>query len=219
MRILITLFFGIVTLNLNAQSGYINRYWPINSNIGDTILFEIKSIFPIAASNGPACGSFVNSIDSLISNTYQFDLNYYLAPVTFPPNGCLRTDTIRLVTTSSGSFNLKVYWNAQGIGQTGIFNNQRYLVDSISFNVSSATGLSEYENPSINIYPNPSNDLLNLEGLNKTDFETIEIINLQGQLIRQEEVKSSIDVSNLPSGVYFLRLVGDRVYQQKFVKE
>ena len=76
-------------------------------------------------------------------------------------------------------------------------------------------------NTSINIYPNPAKDVLNIEIANNA---TIQIISLDGRLVKtianMNSTNSQINVSELSQGVYFLRIQnGAEVINQKFVKE
>ncbi len=81
----------------------------------------------------------------------------------------------------------------------------------------SGTGLSEQETilNSINLYPNPANDELNIlfNARINVDLDRILIYNSIGQLIREEEIsfknnQATIKTSNLKSGVYYLNLNG-----------
>lgn len=54
-----------------------------------------------------------------------------------------------------------------------------------------------------NVYPNPSNDFINIEG--PVDIEKVELINIQGQKFIDSN-QSKIDLRNIPEGVYFLRI-------------
>ncbi|MBQ2573678.1 MAG: T9SS type A sorting domain-containing protein, partial [Bacteroidales bacterium] len=77
---------------------------------------------------------------------------------------------------------------------------------------------------SIDIFPNPANDILNI-----TSSETIseiEIVNTLGQVVYRVEVNSDnavCDVEDLKAGVYIVRIHGMNnasvVCQQKFIKE
>ncbi|MBI4648818.1 MAG: T9SS type A sorting domain-containing protein, partial [Bacteroidia bacterium] len=73
---------------------------------------------------------------------------------------------------------------------------------------------------SINIYPNPANNNIVFEGLQEGK---IELINLQGQVIRNIEItetKTSIDLSKLSSGIYLIKLsTGKSIITKKFVKQ
>jgi PKD repeat protein len=70
------------------------------------------------------------------------------------------------------------------------------------------------------IYPNPTTDNLSIEAPQKA---IIEILNIQGQLIKTitaNEGKTNVDVSALPSGVYFIKVKTEkRIAVKKFVKE
>lgn len=53
----------------------------------------------------------------------------------------------------------------------------------------------------IMVYPNPANDIVNVVG----DFETIELMDINGQLMDVDVKNGMIDVSHLPNGIYFLK--------------
>lgn len=68
----------------------------------------------------------------------------------------------------------------------------------------------------IRVFPNPSEGQINLEGLNTTRGNaTIQVLNLQGLLIREtttDEYKASINISDLPSAMYQIRVLeGDQI--------
>jgi hypothetical protein len=60
-------------------------------------------------------------------------------------------------------------------------------------------------------YPNPSTDYINIEETN----QTVTIISLTGRVMKQVTGETRIDISDLYSGVYFVR-IGDRI--EKLVK-
>lgn len=72
---------------------------------------------------------------------------------------------------------------------------------------------------SVKIYPNPATDFLYLE--TAENILKIEILNLEGQLIRvMESADDIVPVNNLSNGIYFLRCTTDKgVVTKKFVKE
>jgi len=76
----------------------------------------------------------------------------------------------------------------------------------------SATALNIYqENSTINIYPNPSDDIINIE-IENIKNATLEIYNLGGKLIFIKELHSKlekIDVSDFPSGIYIVKIMQD----------
>lgn len=63
-------------------------------------------------------------------------------------------------------------------------------------------------NPDIKVYPNPvANGIVNFENL---EFELLELFDLNGNLVRKENVKGTncyeLNLSNLPTGNYYYRL-------------
>lgn len=76
------------------------------------------------------------------------------------------------------------------------------------------------ENNSILFYPNPANDLLNLEGIPQN--ANIYIVDFAGKIVIERTVQNyfeRIDVSSLNSGIYFLHLVnnGNRITSEKII--
>ncbi|MES2588346.1 MAG: T9SS type A sorting domain-containing protein [Bacteroidota bacterium] len=75
------------------------------------------------------------------------------------------------------------------------------------------------DNP-IKIYPNPTTNFINIEESLK--FESFELIDIKGQIVRKEKLNSSkIDVSNLQNGIYFLNLYTNNktIVRSKIIKE
>jgi hypothetical protein len=72
----------------------------------------------------------------------------------------------------------------------------------------------------LSIYPNPTSNYITIEA---PATGRISITNLNGQqLITRQitEPKTQIDIRNLPSGVYFVRLTDDRTVEvRKFIKQ
>ncbi|MDR3046407.1 MAG: fibronectin type III domain-containing protein [Bacteroidales bacterium] len=89
------------------------------------------------------------------------------------------------------------------------------------------TSINVLSGENIKLYPNPANNLLNIEFSN--DFTQIELINLLGETIAvidqinfstlSYQRKASIDVATYPTGVYFVRLHSKEGFvTKKFIK-
>ena len=82
--------------------------------------------------------------------------------------------------------------------------------DSITVIVNGIDGIEDIDMSSlISIYPNPVNDVLNIE-MGGVDVSEIQIINAMGQVVYQNEINSdvmSVDVSDFVSGIYFVRFI------------
>jgi uncharacterized delta-60 repeat protein len=76
---------------------------------------------------------------------------------------------------------------------------------------------------SISLYPNPASNKITIETSFVEQNNSLTIVNIEGQqLITRQitESKTQIDISNLPSGIYFVKLANDKVVEVgKFVKE
>lgn len=90
-----------------------------------------------------------------------------------------------------------------------------------------ATGISLFDigsNTEILVYPNPANKFLSIE-LENNNFPctNISISNLQGQQLLQtlsQQAKTTIDISSLANGIYFLKVENEKgVAVKKFIKE
>ncbi|WP_299664916.1 endo-1,4-beta-xylanase [uncultured Polaribacter sp.] len=109
-------------------------------------------------------------------------------------------------------------------------NNANQIFDLIDANTSSRNEVntktlknssSIVEKDLFNIYPNPATSTININVKNKKD-NSLKIINLLGQVVISKNIKETnidiitIDISNLKSGVYFIR-INDVI--EKFLKK
>ncbi len=80
-------------------------------------------------------------------------------------------------------------------------------------------GMNEPEAVSVNVYPNPATDVLNIESSSR--IKEVQVINLVGQTVKVQSTdakKVSLNVSDLRSGVYNLRLAVENGFvNQKIV--
>lgn len=77
----------------------------------------------------------------------------------------------------------------------------------------SGVGIQDVDAPQFSIYPNPATSILNVEGEGLA-----EVYNALGQMVISENVNGSaqLNVSNLETGVYFVRMNGGT---QRFIKK
>jgi len=76
----------------------------------------------------------------------------------------------------------------------------------------------------INIFPNPANNWVRIDGHAAAQVHRVEVYNLSGQLVHSHTLQQTgngiIDVSALPAGMYVVHAhQSDRVMTAKFVKE
>ena len=82
-----------------------------------------------------------------------------------------------------------------------------------------ATGVFESERNLIEAYPNPTDNVLNFD---MDETATVEIIDATGRIVlsnTSQRGKNRLDVSALPTGVYTLRTVGEKISTAHFIKK
>lgn len=122
-----------------------------------------------------------------------------------------------LAKTSSGTWQYWVVVTLPG-GEP-----QQYCF-SYTVNCNGITGTEEQvgvEKNEISVYPNPASDFIQV-GFGETQESEFQIFDVAGKEIISGTIQSSeeIETSNLPAGVYFIRLIIDgKICTQQFVKE
>ena len=117
--------------------------------------------------------------------------------------------------TDNNTFNYVVN-DIAGVNQliiTNSLNNQ-----AIYYNVNLSTE-GVIANKSLEIYPNPVEDVININI--KIDIDNINLYGIDGKWIQSFENNSEnkIDVSGLKAGIYFIEIrTADKLQRQKFIK-
>lgn len=90
----------------------------------------------------------------------------------------------------------------------------------MGFKVSEVQSIKKYGDLKVNAYPNPANDILNVE-LNSNENAVISIVNLIGQtvkVINTNNTFNTIQISDLTSGMYMLKVEqAGKTYTSKVV--
>ena len=162
--------------------------------------------------NNPA----IKSIDSTISTSCSSATTYTF----IKGQGAFSTITSPVISKSSDvSYSI----TTQTVNITVVSN---FVPDT---NYCLTIGLNELKdnNANIFIYPNPANDVLNIEFSKTPELTeqsiTIEITNTLGQLVLQEKMlnsHSSLSIQDLQSGVYYLEFkTTNSIIRKKFIKQ
>jgi hypothetical protein len=89
-------------------------------------------------------------------------------------------------------------------------------IDDIIFPCSSFTNIEEIENENIRIYPNPANDFINIEINNNYDSNfNISIYNSLGIKVIETSNENTINIEDLPSGMYFINVTTENLNKTK----
>jgi cyanophycinase-like exopeptidase len=138
-------------------------------------------------------------------------------PLTWNRNGeALKVYVAAATTEGSATFNLKA-WKAVtgGVWQNWSASNGVFSTPTAAPNPPNCTttGAVELPLPTLNVFPNPTSEAINLENI--ADIKTasvVEIHDINGQIVQRKTLKGndlSVDVKNLPPSVYWLVLRGE----------
>ncbi len=143
--------------------------------------------------------------NSINATDFQWDFGDSTTSILFSPSHTyMYVDTFTVTLTSTS-----------GTGCENILVKAKYIIVQNPTDIESINA-----NNTFNLYPNPAKDKLTIESLQKS---TIEILNVQGQKITQQQLKqdkTDIDISGLAKGLYILKLNNnDMTEVTKFLKE
>ena len=172
-----------------------------------------------SASATPICNGTTSAINvtwTASTNATSYDIyrngNLYASDIT----GTSFLNTYLITAGTTYSYYVKAKNSA------GTLNNSNGTLSVTATNCSGAKISDENdvkETITISFYPNPTDGLLNLE-INKTEVQNIQycVIDLNGKTVKEAYLKTKreINLSQLPSATYFVKIVVDG---QEFVKQ
>lgn len=127
--------------------------------------------------------------------------------------------------TSVSSQNPQIQFNNTGTYTLSLSaansNGQSLNLDSEVINVLSTIGIDELANNEISIYPNPTNEKLNISVTSKFQLKELKLFSSFGALVQISEPTKIIDVSSLSTGIYFIEFcsINNEVVRLKFIKD
>ena len=105
---------------------------------------------------------------------------------------------------------INFYACANAADGTGSVNDFIYTAKFI-FPSNTDTNIASFTDEQIKIYPNPTNGFLNIESGNK-HIDGLFLYRSNGQLLRTYTSSEMIDLTDLDSGMYFLKILADDEY-------
>lgn len=181
---------------------------------------------PGTANNGtvdPTTSNLVNDLDVRVTKNNVTYFPWTLNPA-LPSFGAVRTqDNFRdnfekiQIDNPSGTYTIIVTHKGTLTGGSQDFSliasGPQLTLDAEDFTAS---------NTAINIFPNPTSNVLNFETNNWNEIANISIIDITGKVInvKYDVNQKSIDVSHLQSGVYFVKFTSEnKTVTKKFIKK
>ena len=91
------------------------------------------------------------------------------------------------------------------------------LIDDISVTAGNTANISEVENANVSLYPNPVTNILNIDA---QGIQEVNVMDINGRTVMNMQNTNTIDMTNLASGVYFVRVITtDGVSTQKITRK
>ena len=120
------------------------------------------------------------------------------------------------LSLTAGTYNLQIWGNPNELSWKSPYD---FIVNYVP-GVNSINAFNNNDAPSLCIFPNPATSTLTIKASPKAE---IEIFNIEGQQVQTfitTGVKTKIDVSDFPSGVFIIKAVTESgIGVSKFVKE
>ncbi len=235
---------GGAILTVNAVSGGGGGAVPLSyswsENFGDTnsvyVTPNATTIYTVIVSGQYGC--FSEASDTVVVSANP------MASFTWVES---TLNTINFTNTSSGSTTYSWYFGdgtnstvlnpthtyidslAGDYQVTLIATNDAGCIDSIANTIhTSGLGVEEnFQESKLKVYPNPANSKINIDFTGEnSSFYTVKMTNLLGERVIQKTVpkgnkgfQKTIDISNLPTGVYILEVeFDDNHYTQRVIK-
>jgi hypothetical protein len=134
---------------------------------------------------------------------------YTFEPIGFVKGSNNATTVRNYDFTDGGPLSIGVnYYRLAYQNMSGKIENSRIIAVQLSDNQTQIVA-----------YPNPMSDVLTVKLPDFNAASTIELMNVQGQVVKKVQNDAQIDVSDLTKGVYFLRAEsGGKTFVQKVVK-
>lgn len=169
-------------------SVYIMEDGLINSQQGATGNYTHNCVMRDAISGGGAWGD-ANVVSNTTGATYSKTYSYTV-------NSSWVVENLTIIAFVNNH-------DASDVNNRAILNANSVKLTDLT------TGISDNNETGTAIYPNPATDMLNV--ISENAISKVEVFNVQGQLVKATNgTVSSLSISDLNSGVYFVKVITDK---------
>ncbi len=198
-----------IALHINQNSTLTAYGWGVNEMIFDQDTLKSAGSSDIFAADFDLNGNYLSSFITGNINTENFYdaafddqdhayvAGYFFGDTTTLGNFGLHGDA---VTDTLQHSNIFVWKNCEGI----------------------ATFLQPVDEKQPTIFPNPSDGLFYISGINQPTSATFLILDISGRMVMQGKIQDhkAIDLSGFPSGIYLLKISEENIsFQFKFLRQ
>ncbi len=151
--------------------------------------------------------------DITIDNVFRLKLTFSTV-FEEEPNDTIKSTEFQFINPETGRLLFTVLEVSPAENPEQKIYNYQYLVSPI------ITSVNEDLSAKTEIYPNPSSNFISLDVPNSIILD-YDIVDMNGSIIISSDFVSTIDISNLAAGTYFVKanLVNNEVVLKKFVKQ
>jgi len=118
----------------------------------------------------------------------------------------------------TGNYQLKIaYWDSYNPTNIKFYEKNLDVQSVFSVGISAAKN----EKVFVNLFPNPSEDIINVELTNKLKIEQLIVRNINGQVVLTNNEANRFSVKDLAEGLYFIEITEseNKKYFRKFIKK
>ena len=92
--------------------------------------------------------------------------------------------------------------------------------EDYTINIVDNLSIDDFNHDQFSIYPNPSQNVINIESKDNLNIESVKIVDLSGKLIIEKTQNTNqVDIVNLSNGVYIVEVASEgRIYKKKLIK-
>ena len=178
---------------------YFNSAAPLDLSAGDKgFSFKIK---------GPRASKVFLKLQ--IGDEYWNNHEYNPAEANYTTPGEWQTITVDATgQTSNDKTRIVIFFDTQTAASSDA-NQDVFQIDDFKFGVLATLGLDDINaiNEVIAVYPNPTNGIINISGVEKVD--RIKVFSINGQLVNEAFNTNRIDLSSERSGLYMIEIQHD----------
>ena len=202
---------------VNAFDGDGNSRWASNYADDEWIRVDLGGSYNICEIVLNWEAAYGSAYDIRLGATTDLNASTVIATVA---NGDGGTDNVTTNSSASGRY----VW-MRGISRGTGWGYSLYEMEVYGSSTSARMGIESTqmnELKGISIYPNPVRETLFIQLDEAQQVNTIEVLSIDGKLLKSHSVdglSSEINVADLKSGMYLLRIRGEETQSSRFIKE
>jgi len=140
----------------------------------------------------------------------------------------MKFDGINWITVGNSGFSAGIaQWTSLAFNPSGrpyvAYSDIANFGKATAMYFNAPTGINEIQESRLSLYPNPAIDKITIKTSSTSTSSHVTIMNLNGQKLITRQItkpKTQLDISNLPSGVYFVRITSERKMEAgKIIKQ